>query len=120
MMEKAPEALRSISETAKEIGVPQHVLRFWEHRFAVLRPVKASGARRYYRPQDILLLRAIHRLLHDEGYTIRGVNRLIKEKGVDALTNGAPPTPQTDNVWRKPVNDALAELEKLRTLLMVK
>ena len=82
---KSPEAFRTISEAAEEIGVPQHVLRFWETKFSFIRPMKRAGGRRFYRPQDIQVLRGVRVLLHDEGYTIKGVQRLHKEQGVRRL-----------------------------------
>ena len=81
-MEKAAEAFRTISEAASELDVPQHVLRFWETRFSQIRPMKRAGGRRYYRPQDIDLLRGIRKLLYDEGYTIKGVQKILREHGV--------------------------------------
>ena len=81
-MDKAPDAFRTISEAAQELDVPQHVLRFWETRFSQIRPMKRAGGRRYYRPQDIDLLRGIRRLLYDEGYTIKGVQKILREHGV--------------------------------------
>ena len=94
-MAKGPEAFRSISEAADELGVPQHVLRFWETRFSFIRPMKRAGGRRFYRPQDIVLLGQIRRLLHDEGYTIKGVQKLHRERGLKRLIAGdlepAPP-----------------------------
>ena len=81
-MEKAPDAFRTISEVADEIDVPQHVLRFWESRFPQIRPMKRGGGRRYYRPDDVDLLRGIRHLLYGEGYTIRGVQRILREQGV--------------------------------------
>ncbi len=92
-MDKAPDAFRTISEVADDLDVPQHVLRFWETRFAQIRPMKRSGGRRYYRPDDVDLLRGIRRLLYGEGYTIRGVQRILKEHGVKAVqafADGAP------------------------------
>jgi DNA-binding transcriptional MerR regulator len=82
MLEKAPDAFRTISEVADDLDVPQHVLRFWESRFAHIKPMKRGGGRRYYRPEDIDLLRGIRFLLYGEGYTIRGVQRILKEQGV--------------------------------------
>ncbi len=79
---KAPDAFRTISEVAQELDLPQHVLRFWETRFAQIKPMKRGGGRRYYRPEDVDLLRGIRLLLYGEGFTIRGVQRLLKEKGV--------------------------------------
>ena len=92
-MDKAPDAFRTISEVAEELEVPQHVLRFWETRFTQIKPMKRSGGRRYYRPDDVDLLRGIRRLLYGEGYTIRGVQRILKEHGiksVQALTESGP------------------------------
>ncbi len=79
---KAPDAFRTISEVAAELELPQHVLRFWETRFPQIKPMKRGGGRRYYRPEDVDLLRGIRILLYGEGFTIRGVQRLLKEKGV--------------------------------------
>jgi DNA-binding transcriptional MerR regulator len=89
-MEKSPEAFRTISEVAEDLNLPQHVLRFWETRFAQIRPLKRGGGRRYYRPDDVELLRAIQRLLYGEGYTIKGVQKLLKEQGVKAIATSAP------------------------------
>ncbi len=79
-MEKSPDAFRTISEAAEELTVPQHVLRFWETRFTQIKPMKRAGGRRYYRPADIDLLKGIHTLLYSQGYTIRGVQRILKEE----------------------------------------
>jgi DNA-binding transcriptional MerR regulator len=81
-MEKAADAFRTISEVADVLGTPAHVLRFWESRFPQIRPVKRAGGRRYYRPSDVALLSGIRRLLHDEGLTIRGVQKILREQGV--------------------------------------
>jgi DNA-binding transcriptional MerR regulator len=80
-LDKAPDAFRTISEVADDLDIPQHVLRFWESRFAQIKPMKRAGGRRYYRPDDIDLLRGIRHLLYGEGYTIRGVQRILKEHG---------------------------------------
>ena len=79
---KSPDAFRTISEVAEELDLPQHVLRFWETRFSQIKPLKRGGGRRYYRPDDVLLLRGIRQLLYGEGYTIRGVQRILREQGV--------------------------------------
>ena len=79
---KSPEAFRTISEVASELDVPQHVLRFWESRFTQVRPTKRAGGRRYYRPEDVDLLRGIRALLYSEGYTIKGVQKLLRERGL--------------------------------------
>jgi len=82
---KGPEAFRTISEAADELHVPQHVLRFWETKFAFIKPMKRAGGRRFYRPADIAVLRGVRRLLHEEGYTIKGVQKLHREQGVRRL-----------------------------------
>ena len=98
-MEKGPEAYRTIREVADSLDLPQHVLRSWETRFPQIRPLKRAGGRRYYRPDDIERLRLIRRLLYDEGYTIKGVQKLFKQQGVHApsggvaLDSGAPAEP---------------------------
>lgn len=84
-LDKAPDAFRTISEVAEELEVPQHVLRFWETRFSQIKPMKRSGGRRYYRPDDVDLLRGIRRLLYGEGYTIRGVQRILKAHGIKSV-----------------------------------
>jgi DNA-binding transcriptional MerR regulator len=81
MREKSPEAFRTISEVATELDMPQHVLRFWESRFAQVRPIKRAGGRRYYRPEDVDLLRGIRTLLYREGFTIKGAQKVMREKG---------------------------------------
>jgi DNA-binding transcriptional MerR regulator len=81
MVDKSPDAFRTISEAADELDVPQHVLRFWETRFSQIKPMKRAGGRRYYRPADIELLKGIRSLLYKEGYTIRGVQKILKEDG---------------------------------------
>ena len=80
-MDKAPEAFRTISEVADELEVPKHVLRFWEAKFAQLKPMKRGGGRRYYRPEDVALLRGIRFLLYNDGYTIRGVQKILRGHG---------------------------------------
>lgn len=90
-MDKSPDAFRTISEVAEELNLPQHVLRFWETRFTQIKPMKRGGGRRYYRPLDVELLKGIRHLLYDQGYTIKGVQRLLRENSsqfVIALGNG--------------------------------
>jgi DNA-binding transcriptional MerR regulator len=84
-MDKSADAFRTISEVAQELDLPQHVLRFWETRFPQIRPLKRAGGRRFYRPYDVEVLRAIRRLLYGEGYTIKGVQRILKEQGARAV-----------------------------------
>ena len=101
-MDKSPEAFRTISEVAEALNVPPHVLRFWESRFTQVKPVKRGGGRRYYRPEDVRLLRGIRGLLYDDGMTIKGVQKILRERGVrhvvglGTLPDGAdeaPPAP---------------------------
>jgi DNA-binding transcriptional MerR regulator len=86
---KGPDAFRTISEASEDLGVPQHVLRFWETKFSFIRPMKRAGGRRFYRPQDLEVLRGVRGLLHDQGYTIKGVQRLHKEQGLRRLVSAA-------------------------------
>ena len=105
-MDKAPDAFRTISEVADDLDIPQHVLRFWETRFTQIKPMKRSGGRRYYRPDDVDLLRGIRRLLYGEGYTIRGVQRILKEHGiksVQGLVEGSAAVP----AFGRPGDDAM-------------
>ena len=82
---KSPEAFRTISEVSKDLSLPQHVLRFWETKFVQIKPIKRGGGRRYYRPEDIELLKGIKNLLYNDGYTIRGVQKVIKEIGAKRI-----------------------------------
>ena len=95
-MDKSPDAYRTISEVAVTMDLPQHVLRFWETRFPQIKPMKRGGGRRYYRPDDVELLRAIKRLLYGQGYTIKGVQKLLRDQGVQSVVRSpavvlAPP-----------------------------
>jgi DNA-binding transcriptional MerR regulator len=82
LLDKSPDAFRTISEAAEELDLPQHVLRFWETRFAQIKPMKRGGGRRYYRPADVDLLKGIRHLLYDKGFTIRGVQRILREQSI--------------------------------------
>ena len=98
---KSPEAFRTISEVASDLDVPQHVLRFWETKFSQVRPLKRGGGRRYYRPEDVALLKRIRGLLYTDGMTIRGVQKLLRETGARAADetprdSKAPEAPRTD------------------------
>ncbi len=104
---KAPDAFRTISEVADELHVPQHVLRFWETKFPRIKPLKRGGGWRYYRPDDVFLLRRIADLLYTQGYTIKGVQRLLKDGG-GALTEDIPPASPEEQ------QEAAAELARLR------
>jgi DNA-binding transcriptional MerR regulator len=101
-LDKAPDAFRTISEVADEINVPQHVLRFWESRFTQIRTLKRGGGRRYYRPDDVDLLRGVRHLLYGEGYTIRGVQRILREQGLGFV----------QNVWRAGAEAPPPEIEE--------
>jgi DNA-binding transcriptional MerR regulator len=119
---KGPEAFRTISEAADELSVPQHVLRFWETKFAFIRPMKRAGGRRFYRPSDIAVLRGVRRLLHDEGYTIKGVQRLHREEGLRRLVSaggGAAAQPGAAKATgaKDGLFEALRELESAKQRL---
>jgi DNA-binding transcriptional MerR regulator len=117
-LEKSPDAFRTISEVAVDLDVPQHVLRFWESRFREIKPMKRGGGRRYYRPDDVALLRGIRHLLYGEGYTIRGVQRIIREQGVkfvQAAGQPKPKAPDVDEVTEE-MPDAVSEAERSRGL----
>jgi DNA-binding transcriptional MerR regulator len=129
-MAKGPEAFRSISEAADALGVPQHVLRFWETRFSFIRPMKRAGGRRFYRPYDIAVLAEVRRLLHQEGYTIKGVQKLHRELGAKRFLDrdhDAPPSviapldadaaPALGAEARHRLQDALATLEQAKARL---
>lgn len=130
---KSRDAFRTISEVASDLDVPQHVLRFWETKFNQIRPLKRGGGRRYYRPEDVDLLRRIRTLLYTEGYTIKGVQKVLRENGgrsgpepVRPLRSAAPdellPRPGGTATslgpgQRRELQDILLDLEALRTLL---
>ena len=118
-MAKGPDAFRTISEAADELHVPQHVLRFWETKFSFIKPMKRAGGRRFYRPADIAVLRGVRRLLHDEGYTIKGVQKLHREQGIKRLVaagEGASQAPAPPAISAKPTGDRQALLGALRDL----
>ena len=104
--DKAPGALLTISELSSELGVAQHILRYWETRFPQLKPMQRAGNRRYYRPDDVALARRINRLLNEEGYTVRGVQKLLKsgdakaEEPAPESAPAQPPAPATADVFR--------------------
>ncbi|MFD1610569.1 MerR family transcriptional regulator [Sphingomonas tabacisoli] len=106
-MAKSEDAFRTIGELAEELGLPQHILRYWETRFPQLRPLQRAGNRRYYRPADVALVKRIDELLNREGYTIKGVQKLLNEKAAPE------PPPQAP----KPIALPLTELKRIRALL---
>ncbi len=110
MNSKSPEAFRTISEVSKDLSLPQHVLRFWETKFTQIKPIKRGGGRRYYRPEDVRLLRGIKNLLYNDGYTIRGVQKVIKENGTrnligQGLENNTFTLKEKDNITRPENNN---------------
>jgi DNA-binding transcriptional MerR regulator len=106
-LDKTPEAFRTISEVADELEVPEHVLRFWEAKFAQLKPMKRGGGRRYYRPEDVALLRGIRFLLYNDGYTIRGVQKILREHGPRYVMDFRRIAEEQDQ------EDAMAELHEI-------
>ncbi len=118
---KSAKAFRTISEAAGELKLPQHVLRFWETKFPHIRPLKRGGGRRYYRPEDLLLLRRIRNLLYDDGYTIKGVQKLLRRNDGKRPGNDDDDSQREgivlDNRQRAELADVLGELEELRDLL---
>jgi len=111
---KAPTAFRTISEVADELQIPQHVLRFWETKFPQIKPLKRGGGRRYYRPEDIGLLRKISDLLYTQGYTIKGVQRLLRDGGLEeAELPLAEPDREEGDPAVAALRDALDTLERL-------
>ena len=108
--EKSDQAFRTIGELADDLGLPQHILRYWETRFPQLRPLQRAGKRRYYRPADVALVKRIDRLLNHEGYTIRGVQQLLAAKGVAA----EPAAASAPNV---PPAAMIAEIKRIRAML---
>jgi DNA-binding transcriptional MerR regulator len=121
-MVKSSSAFKTISEVAGELDLPQHVLRFWETKFTSIKPMKRGGGRRYYRPEDVDILRRIQGLLYADGYTIKGVQKLFKEGGKAPMQETSPAadkeTPsKTDNKTRHKLKSILSELEEIRTLV---
>jgi len=118
---KSPTAFRTISEVADQMGVPQHVLRFWESKFSQIKPMKRGGGRRYYRPEDVEVINAIRTLLHEEGYTIKGAQKLLREHGVKAVIENTN-TEQTVSNIQKISNDVaikpVSEKTELKGQLM--
>jgi DNA-binding transcriptional MerR regulator len=123
--EKSPAAFRTISEVAEDLDVPQHVLRFWESKFPQVKPLKRGGGRRYYRPEDVVLLRRIRQCLYQEGYTIKGVQRLLREGAVKVagpraaepqLSLAALPEPVPEEL-RHALEEIRDELVEIRALL---
>ncbi len=122
-MSKGPDAFRTISEAATEVGVAQHVLRFWETKFSFIRPMKRAGGRRFYRPHDLVVLRGVRRLLYDDGYTIMGVQRLHRERGVGKLieAGGGVAAPAADVAEAPPAQPgaSMGDLDLAATLALL-
>ena len=114
---KSPSAFRTISEVAKDLDLPAHVLRFWETKFSQVHPLKRGGGRRYYRPEDVQLLRHIRSLLYDEGYTIKGVQKLMREGNLKKSDLAPSPSNMASleaNSLKSEIQDTIDELEALR------
>lgn len=120
-MAKGPNAFRTISEAAEEVGVPQHVLRFWETKFSFVTPMKRGGGRRFYRPNDVAVLKGVRRLLHDQGLTIKGVQRLHKDQGLRAIAgfsdDEASFTPAGESAARETPPATARDTARLHALL---
>lgn len=129
---KSPTAFRTISEVAEELDVQQHVLRFWETKFTQVKPLKRGGGRRYYRPEDVALLKQIHHLLYTDGYTIKGVQKLLKGQGKNQIVKDGPaaavsaanesneqkaPAPSMSDKQKAIMKSMLGELKELRDML---
>ncbi len=110
-MTKSADAFRTISEVAEELDLPQHVLRFWETRFGQIKPMKRGGGRRYYRPEDVVLLKGIRFLLYSEGYTIKGVQRILKEHGNKFVMATASGDVDVTGLSKKSVAPTVADLD---------
>lgn len=115
-MDKSPDAFRTISEVAEDLDLPQHVLRFWETRFTQIKPMKRGGGRRYYRPLDVELIKGIRYMLYDQGYTIKGVQKLLKENGAQfIIALGAGDLVAVEAITQRKQAEAAAELAPLST-----
>ena len=129
--DKSAKAFRTISEVATALEVPQHVLRFWESKFSQVRPLKRGGGRRYYRPDDVALLQSIRSLLYDDGYTIKGVQKLLRDGSLKPKRRSVPEKPKTASTsqtvaqsagklsaaQRQELQGLLEELEQLKSML---
>ena len=116
---KSPGAFRTISEVSNDLEVPPHVLRFWETKFPQIKPLKRGGGRRYYRPEDVSLLRQIRQLLHNDGYTIKGVQRLLKEGALKNTTQLGAMTANESDEQKQPQNSTTSSQEKAALRLIV-
>lgn len=120
--DKAPDAFRTIGELSAELGVAQHILRYWETKFPQLKPLQRAGNRRYYRPADVQIARRIHRLLHEEGYTVKGVQKLLQSKSLADEPAPAPPPaaaePQPAYGVERPIlaEGSRIDVERLKSL----
>ncbi len=116
---KSPGAFRTISEVSNDLEVPPHVLRFWETKFPQIKPLKRGGGRRYYRPEDVSLLRQIRQLLHNDGYTIKGVQRLLKEGALKNTDQSGVVTANKSDKQKQPENSTTSSQEKAALRLIV-
>ena len=116
---KSPGAFRTISEVSNDLEVPPHVLRFWETKFPQIKPLKRGGGRRYYRPEDVSLLRQIRQLLHNDGYTIKGVQRLLKEGALKNTDQSGVVKANESDKQKQPQNSTTSSQEKAALRLIV-
>lgn len=116
--EKAPDAFRTIGELSAELGVAQHILRYWETKFPQLRPLQRAGNRRYYRPSDVSLARRINRLLNEEGYTVKGVQKLLRSKELDteATTSSSEPAPSPAPPTGSLARESAVDIDRLKAI----
>lgn len=117
MADKAPGALLTIGELSAELGVPQHILRYWETKFSKLRPLTRAGNRRYYRPDDVVLVRRIHQLLNVEGYTVKGVQKVLTGKPATITDAPVAPTPTPEIIRAAPAQSYIPDLVLIRDRL---
>ena len=114
--EKAPDAFRTIGELSAELGVAQHILRYWETKFPQLKPLQRAGNRRYYRPADVALARRIHRLLNEEGYTVKGVQKLLRSKEAAAEEPAPAPAMPPASLAAAPLARSPIDLDRLKAV----
>ncbi|MDV3257909.1 MAG: MerR family transcriptional regulator [Sphingomonas sp.] len=116
--EKAPDAFRTIGELSAELGVAQHILRYWETKFPQLKPLQRAGNRRYYRPSDVALARRINRLLNEEGYTVKGVQKLLRSKELDTEdpTSSSGPAPSPASPAGSLARESAVDIDRLKAI----
>jgi DNA-binding transcriptional MerR regulator len=116
--EKSPDALKTIGELSQELGVAQHILRYWETKFSQLKPMQRAGNRRYYRPADVELARRINRLLNEEGYTVRGVQKLLRDRSAEAQRVIQPELPAAPHAQRETLDEEPNGIDVFRLIAL--